>query len=86
MGNPIQYHNTNNRGGFVKRLQYVPPRGIPRGGVNENLTPAVEINHLGPGVCVCVCVCVSVCVCPPPGPRGRPSWTHPQDTHMYREV
>ena len=39
MGNPIQYHNTDNKGGFVKRLQYAP-RGVPRGRVNENLTPA----------------------------------------------
>ena len=77
MGNPIQYHNTDNkrlsvkmngfnskvvcknssvtiweilfniailitRGGFVKQLQYAP-RGVPRGGVNENLTPATWV-------------------------------------------
>ena len=41
MGNPIQYRNTDNKGGFVKRLQYAPPRGVPRGGVNENLTPDI---------------------------------------------
>ena len=33
MGNPIQYRNTDNKGGgFVKRLQYAP-RGVPWGGL-----------------------------------------------------
>ena len=32
MGNPIQYHNTDNKGDFVKRLQYAP-RGVLRGGL-----------------------------------------------------
>ena len=44
MGNPIQYRNTDNKGGFVKRLQYAP-WGVPRGGFNENLTPASEASQ-----------------------------------------
>ena len=33
MGNPIQYRNTDNKGGgFVKRLQYAPPGRTERGG------------------------------------------------------
>ena len=39
MGNPIQYCNTDNKGGFRKTASVCPPRGVPRGGVNENLTP-----------------------------------------------
>ena len=32
MGNPIQYRNTDNKGGFIKRLQYAPPGRTQRGG------------------------------------------------------
>ena len=32
MGNPIQYRNTDNKGGFVKRLQYAPLGRTERGG------------------------------------------------------
>ena len=45
MGNSIQYHNTDNpsqiHGGLMKTASVHPPLGVPRGGVNENLTPAI---------------------------------------------
>ena len=38
MGNPIQYRNTDNKGGgFVKRLQYAPPGAYPEGGLMKTL-------------------------------------------------
>ena len=40
MGNPIQYHNTNNKGGFRKTASVHPP-GRTQRGVNENVSPAV---------------------------------------------
>ena len=44
MGNPIQYHNTDNKGGFVKRLQYAPP-GRTQRGVNDRLGVTVLFHH-----------------------------------------
>ena len=37
MGNPIQYRNTDNKGGFVKWLQYAPPGAYPEGGLVKTL-------------------------------------------------
>ena len=44
MGNPIQYRNTDNKGGFRKTAAVRPPGGVPRGGVNENLTPETDFS------------------------------------------
>ena len=44
MGNPIQYHNTDNKGSFVKRLQYAP-LGRTQRGVNENVSPESEFTN-----------------------------------------
>ena len=41
MGNPIQYRNTDNKGG-VRKTASVPPQGRTQRGVNENLTPAAR--------------------------------------------
>ena len=38
MGNPIQYHNTDNKGGFRKTASVRPP-GRTQRGVNENVSP-----------------------------------------------
>ena len=32
MGNPIQYHNTDNKGGFRKMASVRPPGAYPEGG------------------------------------------------------
>ena len=37
MGNPIQYRNTDNKGGFVKRLQYASPGAYPEGGLMKTI-------------------------------------------------
>ena len=43
MGNPIQYHNTDNKGGFHKTASVRPP-GRTQRGVNENVSPELTLS------------------------------------------
>ena len=42
MGNPIQYRNTDNKGGFRKTASVRPPGAYPEG-VNENVSPVLAL-------------------------------------------
>ena len=44
MGNPIQYRNTDNKGGFHKMASVRPP-GRTQRGVNENVSPDIPGKH-----------------------------------------
>ena len=43
MGNPIQYRNTDNKGGFHKTASVLPPGAYPEGGLMKTLHRTVKL-------------------------------------------